>query len=347
LAAILAPLRLRRGKTLVELQQELNLHLDRAGFVPVDEGRRINPYDDLTSKLLWARQTVHTRDTIERTCADVGLRRETAPAVSPPRPQVGIRSFLRFAERLEEETGAMLNLLPYFDGRRAKAPAVWQEEIAPRLSVFLDEIMSRDRAFDLHLHAHGAIAIAAGYHLDPKAGIDVALLQSLPSGRALWRPEGAMPSADYPGWHFPSEVVPGGGPEVAVTLNVTRDVRDDVRDYVVANLPQVGHLIWATIASGPSNSAVLDGMHANWLAQKLSAGLRSERTSDERRQPLHIFPCAPNGLLFFLGRLLSDAGRCVLYEHLGGADYEPSLTLPLNAKSERCPGTARAEGEQS
>lgn len=347
LATILAPLRLRRGKTLVEVQQELNLHLDRAGFVPVAEGQRVNPYDDLARKLLGARQTVFTRDSIERICADEGLRPAPFLVALPTRLQVGIRSFLRFTERLEDETSTMLNLLPYFEGRHAKSPAIWQGEIVPKLCDFLDGILRHDRAFDLHLHAHGSIAIVAGYHLDPKAGVDVALLQSLPSGRALWRPEVSIPPDSYPGWCFTSEVVPGGGAEVAVALNVTLDVSDDVRAYVTTNLPKVGRLLWATIDGGTSNTAILDGTHANRLAQKFAAGLRSERTRDERSETLHLFPCAPNGLLFFIGRLLPDAGRCVLYEHLGGTDYEPSLTLPLDPMPDRGPAIPPTEGEHA
>jgi hypothetical protein len=42
------------------------------------------------------------------------------PTSKPSAYQVGIRSFLRWAENLEDETDAMLDLLRWFDGRDIK-----------------------------------------------------------------------------------------------------------------------------------------------------------------------------------------------------------------------------------
>jgi len=55
----------------------------------------------------------------------------------PEAYQVGIRSFLQWAEYLEDETHAMLSLLQYFEGRKIKSPELWQAQVFPELENFI------------------------------------------------------------------------------------------------------------------------------------------------------------------------------------------------------------------
>ena len=110
LLTILRPLRLRQGPTLQELREALNLRLQLAGLVPVEEGSLIHPYDELTRKLLQAGQTSFTRTEIEQVCKREKLWRGHS-VVEHGAYRMGIRSFFRWAEHLEDETDDMLCLL--------------------------------------------------------------------------------------------------------------------------------------------------------------------------------------------------------------------------------------------
>lgn len=330
LEMILRPLRLRQGVDLAYAQRQLNYCLLAAGLIPVDDGAVINPYDDLIRKLHRQGKTTFTRDSLVPILQHEGLWRASVP-VEPAARQIGIRSFLRYAERLEDETDDMLSLLQHFEGQTVKASDLWASHIFPEVENFLKRQLSCGRRLDLHLHAHASIAVAAGYCLDPKAGIDVAVVQSTPSGRSIWR-SNLQHNDPYPGWFFLQENIRCDEPDVAVALSVTHDIREEVRAYVARQLPQVGRIIWATITPTPSNMAVLDGTHADQLTQWLASELRNGRTLAEREQTLHIFAAAPNSLLFFFGRRLCSVGRCTLYEYLKDCPldtrYQASLSLP-------------------
>jgi hypothetical protein len=60
----------------------------------------------------------------------------------PEAYQVGIRSFLRWAEHLEDETHAMLSLLQYFEGREIKSRELWQSQVFPEIENFILPIRS-------------------------------------------------------------------------------------------------------------------------------------------------------------------------------------------------------------
>src|SRR5262249_2381428 len=159
------PLRLSLGCTLARLRDTLNDKLQIAGLAPVDDGCLMHPYDDLTRKLLQAGKTEFTREDIETICKQENLWRGR----SMPEPevyQVGIRSFLRWAEHLEDETHTMLSLLQYFEGRRIKSPELWQSQVFPELENFISRTFRNHHLYHIHLHTHASIAFAAGYCLD-------------------------------------------------------------------------------------------------------------------------------------------------------------------------------------
>jgi hypothetical protein len=186
LRIVLRPLRILPGKTLIELNEKLNDKLYQAGLKPVEEGQLIHPYDDLARRLIQSGKTEFIRSDIEAICKRENLWME--PPISRPNAyQVGIRSFLRWAENLEDETDVMLDLLRWFDGRNIKSPELWQEQIYPAVQNFL-ATLSPNQTCHLHLHAHLSIAFAAGYCLNSKSGIDVAVVQSTRSGRIIWHP---------------------------------------------------------------------------------------------------------------------------------------------------------------
>jgi hypothetical protein len=83
---------------------------------------------------------------------------------------VGVRSFTRWAEGMEEETDHLLRLEGYFDGRNIKDPDLWRTAVYPELEAFLMASMKDSKPYHLHISAHVSVAFACGYVLDPKSG---------------------------------------------------------------------------------------------------------------------------------------------------------------------------------
>lgn len=331
LRVILQPLRFLQGPTLRQLGEMLNMRCSSTGLLTVEEGSQIHLYDELTRKLLQSGRTSFTRADIEQICKQEKLWRGHT-IVEHGAYRMGIRSFFRWAEHLEDETDDMLCLLSYFNGRNPLSPNLWHTEVFPQVEHFLSTMQRGQQYYHLHLHTHSSVAFAAGYCLDAKSGINVVPVQSTTSGPSIWRPA-TNPSPDaYPTWMFTQERLPGTGSDVALVLGVTHTIFQDVIAYAVRALPQVSCVIFCVVSSGAGSSAILDGTHAKLLAQQLSAYLKEERTHEERQAVLHLFAAVPNGFLFFLGQHGRSFGRCVFYEYdfdgCAPGAYEPSLMFP-------------------
>jgi hypothetical protein len=342
LADVLRPLRLKRGCSLQELGDILNDKLRWAGLRPVPEGDVTNPYDQIPNKRLQHGQNAYTAAAIERICKDAGLWiGRNIP--EPNAYRVGIRSFLRFAEDLADETDDMLSLLEYFDEenkRVVKSHELWDAAIFPAVSSFVSGVARKENRWHLHLHAHNSIAFAAGYSLDSRSGVDVAPIQSTHNGREIWRPNRSVARDTYPKWQLPAltETVLGStGHDVAVVLNVSQPIFADVKDYVTSQVPTVGRIVTYSLPGEPNTSTVQNGTHAWHLAEALVGDLKTSRSAAERQGTLHIFASAPNAMLFFMGQLSRGIGKCKLYEYAYESNeqgaYQPSLSFPPRASS--------------
>ena len=331
LHTILRPLRIHQGRTLKELGDVLNDKLSLAGFKPIDESCLCNHYDDLIRKLLQAGRVEFTRDEI----VEIGKLEKLYMGCTSNKSdnrQIGIRSFFRWAENLEDDTDEVLDLLRWFDGRHIRSPELWQQQVYPSIESFLTTKLEPSQRCDLHLHAHGSIAFAVGYCLDSKSGIDAAVVQSTRSGREIWRPSPHPDPAKYPSWEFGSEIISEDGTEVALALCVTHQVTPDVKTFIEHEKLPVSRILTCTPPSGPGPGSILDADHAKLLADQLSAHLKTKRTSVERQGKLHLFVAAPNALVFFIGQVARSFGSCIFYEYafednLPGA-YQPSLSFP-------------------
>lgn len=98
---------------------------------------------------------------------------------------VGVRSFTRWAEGMEDETDLLLRLEGYFEGRKIKDPNLWRTNVYPELGAFLMTSMKESKPYHLHINAHVSVAFACGYVLDPKSGVEVAPVQRTPAGPEL------------------------------------------------------------------------------------------------------------------------------------------------------------------
>jgi hypothetical protein len=282
-------------------------------------------------------QEISTRDLLKEICEREGLWRGQQQE-DPKARQIGVRSFHRWAEHMEDETDDMVCLLRHFDERYIRSPDRWSDAIFPELDAFFRRAVREARPYHLHLDAHASIAFAAGYCLDPKAGAEISVFQGGIAGKKLWSRSAthAQPTSNQ--WLIREVACSPGGRDVALALCVSHDVSSDVEHYVRGALPDVGRILIFTPTNGPGSRSVRDGSHADALAEELTLAVRRQRTHKERLGSLHLFSSAPNALLFFLGQLARGLGRCTLYEYdfvtneLG--KYDPSLVLPPDSR--RC-----------
>ena len=332
LRSVLARLRISANSfSLDNLTRTLSERLARVGFRAVDQASRANPYDSLIERLLFEGRNKFTASEVRSICSEDGLW--TSPESDYEAPLVGIRSFLRFAEHMEDEVDHLLDLAGLFDGREISAPEYWNARVGPEIHKFMTRSVAPLGQCNLHLSAHSSIAFAAGYELDVKSGTRVSLVQNTAAGRVTWDSSSVMANLDPNPWSVSDISARPDGREVGIVLSVTHDASSEVLAHVQEHIPEVGHLLAFTISPGIGPMAVKDGGHAWILAQELVKTVRERYPRHTPTGPLHIFSAAPNGLVFLVGRLARSLGSIQLYEH--GFDsnwpsrYRKSLSLPI------------------
>ena len=331
LRRVLARLRLCvNSYSLDRLTRTLSGNMARVGFCAIDHGSRSNPYDSLIGRLLSEGWKMFTAREIQSICEQEGLW--TGPDSGHQAPLVGIRSFLRFAEHMEDEVDHLLDLASLFDGRQIGTPESWNAEVGPRIREFVTGSVAPLTHCRLYLSAHSSVAFAAGYELDPKSGTQVSLVQNTAGGRSIWEVSPGAATSHTSPWSV-SEITanPNGG-DVGIVLSVTHDACSEVLAHVQDHIPQLGQLLVFTIKPEIGPMAVKDGNHAWRLAQEVVRIVRERHPRRTPMGPLHVFGAAPNGLVFFVGRLARSLGRIQLYEHAFESDwptrYRKSLSLP-------------------
>ena len=332
LRSILARLRLCASSySLDRLTRTLSGNMARVGLCAVDHGSRANPYDSLIERLLSEGRNIFTAQEMQSICDQEGLW--MGPDSDREAPRVGIRSFLRFAEHMEDEVDHMLDLAGLFDGRQISAPEYWNAEVGPKVREFMTSSVAPFNQCRLHLSSHSSIAFAAGYELDPKSGTQVSLVQNTANGRSVWKLSPGATTCHTNLWSVSEISASPRGGDVGIVLSVTHDAYPEVQAHVKDHIPQLGQLLHFTIRPDIGPMAVKDGNHAWRLAQEVISIVRER---NPRRAPigaLHVFVAAPNGLVFFVGRLARSLGPIQLYEHAFESDwssrYRTSLSLPV------------------
>ena len=314
------------------LTRTLSDNLASVGLSPIEYGKRSNPYDSLIERLHAESRYMFTAEDIQDICEQEDLWVGTN--MEHDTPVVGIRSFLRFAEHIEDEVDPFLDLVSLFDGRQILASEYWSTEVGPRIQEFIcGEVIPLGR-FRLQLSAHSSIAFAAGYELDPKSGVEVTLLQNSAGGSSLWEIPATSAARREDLWTVTDLDVNPKGRDVGIVLSATHNACPEVLDYVNSHLPQLGRLLVFTVQPDVGPTSVADGHHAWGLAQEVVNVVQEKCPRHAAMAPLHLFSAAPNGLMFFLGRLARNIGPVQLYEHPFETNqpvrYRQSLSLPLS-----------------
>jgi len=314
LRSVLARLRICASSfSLDRLTRTLSNNLVTAGLCPIEYGRRSNPYDSLIKRLHAEGRSMFSMKDIQNICEQEELWVGTD--IDHDTPLVGIRSFLRFAEHMEDEVDHMLDLVSLFDGRQIEAEEYWNAEVGPRIHEFITGTVAPLGRFRLQLSAHSSIAFATGYELNPKSGVEVSLLQNSAGGSSVWKiPVNSMARREDL-WRVSERDVNPEGCDVGIVLSVTHNACPEVLDYVKGHLPQIGRMLMFTVQPDIGPTSVTDGHHAWRLAQEVVNVVREIRPQHASTGQLHVFGAAPNGLTFFLGRLACSLGPIQLYEH--------------------------------
>lgn len=258
--------------------------------------------------------------------------------------RLGVRTILGWGRDMEARNDKVLDLSQYFEENRfIKQREWWQEKVFPELRDFLLRSIDERRPLLLDFAAHSSLAFAAGWVLEPKSGLDVAVRQRTQGeGEFEWHPKDASEPEGILWLDRPDIEPDATGPDVAVSVAVAQaNVPNQVRAFVEHEPLPVGRIVDATIAPEPGPRSVRGGAHALRLAQALLARVQP-RSPHERGGRIHLFCAAPNALVFYLGQLASSLGRTVLYEYPFKAEdaygrYQKSIELPPPGEALKLP----------
>ena len=72
-----------------------------------------------------------------------------------PATKIGIRSFLRFAEGLEDDTDEMTCVAHLFSGRNVMSQYSWKGDVLPAIIGFLNVAVKAGETYEVYLPAVG------------------------------------------------------------------------------------------------------------------------------------------------------------------------------------------------
>lgn len=306
--------------------ENLNDRLENCGLMAIPPDRAANPYDSLYLNLLVLRQNEFEPDGFLEMCGREGLLRQRAEGQGAR--VIGVRSFMRFAERMEYETAGFVCVAENFDGRYIRHPDLWKEKVIPKIISYLSSPpWGRDTEMHLLLDCHSSLAFLAGYCMERKAGIPVYPIQK-GRGKELWKPSCGQARDEWK-WSVEEEQMSGADPDVAVLLSATHDVGEDVGRFMRSANVKVGKVVHLRPVAGVGALALQGADHAYCLAEE---AMRTIRRANGARGTTHVFAAVPNGLMFFLGQYGAALKRVQLYEFDFDGErngtYTASFSLP-------------------
>ncbi len=333
LKLILKPLRIRHSfRTFEELRSSTNRELASVGFKSIDKDKAVFPYVPLIHKLHSEDKTIFTREELQAIAEREGLwagnNSQDDGAV-----YLGVRSFARWAEQMENWTERMICFVEYFDNRIIKDINDWQGTIYPKVKNFIAESTKANNHYRIYLDTHNSISFATGYEIPAKAGVNIFPMQTTKEGRVFWEPNHSSKISSDELWNVNHKVINDdeNANDVALAVSVSRVVLQDVELYAEENLPSLGKIIDCKVNPNPGQTAIKDADHGFQLVEQL-VNILSNRNINERNARLHIFASAPNAMLFWLGQQAHGLGSITIYEYdfetMKPGGYLPALKFP-------------------
>lgn len=288
-----------------EIRERLDDRLLSVGLHTPPVSRSAYVYDDLIIKLHGERDVILDADGLRVVCDREGLWSDVE--LTPAPFTVGVRSFMHKYDDMEHRCDALLDLVPYFDGRFLQPDYQWQRDIFPKLRAFIEQHAREHRRLRLRVDAHASIAFAVGRLLDVKSGHHLEIEQrTTGAGIQYWQ---AGSTTDAPKLQVSSHG--DSQRDVVIALSITHDIANDVTQYCDNAMSEGYQFIDARLEGGPSGIGVVDGGHAWQIAEALAAALRTREQDSECK--VHFFSAAPNALVFFFAQQLG-LGNVTTYE---------------------------------
>jgi len=307
-----------------EFRDYVNARLSSAGLREIPNDQKQNIYDTLYQQFVIDGTNEFDRASFRAMCEQERL---IVPAAPSGPPVFGIRSFIRFAENMENECRRFVCVAEYFDGRYVRDNALWDKAVRPDVEAFLSNPALRKQEHHLLLDCHGTLAFLAGYELDRKSGARVFPVQK-GVNTTVWKPTGpGSPATAESGWRVEGSDLGKGPKDIAFSISVTHDITEDVREYLGKGGVRVARFIDTRPVTGIGSQSVSSADHAVALANELAGIIRDSRPLNGGA--IHVFCSAPNALLFFLGQHRGWLGELQLYEFdfegIHGGSYTPSI----------------------
>ena len=329
LRAVLGGFRVVDGhRSLQELREEINLKAQAVGVLACNAADSDFRFDELARQLKVRGLNGLNREALIEICEEEGLLVER-PTGPDPFLSIAIRSFLGPAADIvgaaAEDT---LLLTDEFRQRYLQEGREWQRDIRPKVERFLRAAIRKRAKLRLILDAHASIAFLAGAVLHLKSGVETRLVQKGRVGTRVWRVDDDS-AAEGDRLEIGEEQL-GTGRDIAIGISVSQPTTPQVRAYVASRLPRVGKFISCAMPTGPGHQSVAGGEHAAALAEQISNHVRAVKEGDPDAM-IHIFPAAPNSLLFYLGQHHQAMAPCIVYEfdfdRQAHKTYQPSFTV--------------------
>lgn len=304
-----------------EIRERMDDRLASAGLrgVPVSQSGYL--YDDLVLKLHNEGDVDLDETGLREICDREGLW--DSAAVEEPFT-LGIRSFMHKFDDLEQRCDALLDLVPFFDGRFLREGQEWTKDLLPTINEFVTRHATEHNALRLRVDAHASIAFAIGRLLNVKSGRSIEIEQRVANdGIQYWRskeePQSPRLTVNFNG---------GGGEDLVIALSLVHDVTQATEGYCGKHITHGYKWLGVQPQTGPSGLSVRDGAHAWGIAVSVAAEVKTHLTPSVRN--IHLFAAAPNSVLFFLGQQLG-IGSITTYEfdfsHERGGSYHAAWSI--------------------
>ncbi len=287
-----------------EIRERLDDRLLSVGLLTPPANHSAYVYDDLIIKLHGEGDVILNAVELSGVCDREGLWADVEPSQVPF--TVGIRSFMHKYDDMEHRCDALLDLVPYFDGRFLQPAYQWERDIFPQLQAFVLQHAREHTNLRLRIDGHASIAFAIGRLLDVKSGHLLEIEQRTNgAGIQYWQP-----SATTSGSKLQVSSRGESQHDVVIALSITHDVANDVTQYCDGAMSDGYQFINARLAGDPSGIGIVDGGHAWRVAEALAAELRK---IGQAANKVHFFSAAPNALVFFFAQQLG-LGNVTTYE---------------------------------
>ncbi len=219
-----------------------------------------------------------------------------------------------------------LDWVDRFDGRDADErrtltdPQGWEHTVRADLRDLRDRLRAAGHSdVVVATMARQAVIFLVGFYLRRTAGFETTFSQH----GQLWSSADAS-TEDATVAVTVHEL--GEGDESAIVIAVSQDITKDVTAYTSRISNAIGKVVVLSEAAGAGQLAITTPRHGAALARELVEQTRDHlRGSDATR--LHLFFAGPGALAGLVGHWWNALPPTVVYEHLGGAQYVPTLEV--------------------